>query len=160
MLWRAFYLSLWVVSVPAAIYAAYLHDWPEVARQLAIGHVGAMAYVLVTREEDPRMSKGRARFKLTELRQQAAEKSGDTIEIETDDGTVFEFPAPGFWPDDAKEAFAAQNDVNGVRVLLGPREYLRFRDAGGRADDVALALKAFAKEQGIELGESSASPTS
>jgi hypothetical protein len=106
------------------------------------------------------MSKGRTRFKLAELRQREADRRGDTIEIETDDGTVFEFPAPGFWDDAAKEAFANSNDVAGVRALLGPREYLKFREAGGRADDVALALREFAKEQGISLGESSASPTS
>jgi hypothetical protein len=106
------------------------------------------------------MSKGRARFKLAELRQRAADEGGDSIEIETDDGTVFEFAAPGFWDDAVKEAFQGNNDVAGVRALLGPREYLRFREAGGRADDVALALRAFAKEQGVSLGESSASPTS
>lgn len=107
------------------------------------------------------MSKGRARFKLAELRQREADKSGgDTIEIETEDGTVFAFPAPGFWDDDAKLAFTSNDDVTGVKVLLGPKEYVRFRAAGGRADDVALALKAYAEEQGLGLGESSASPNS
>lgn len=106
------------------------------------------------------MSKGRARFKLQELRQQQAEKVGDVIEIEVESGEVFEFPAPGFWPDEAKESFGANNDVDGVRKLLGQKRYLEFRAAGGRADDVALALKAFAAEQGMSVGESSASQTS
>lgn len=107
------------------------------------------------------MSKGRARFKLQELRQQHAEKVGDIIEIETDSGEVFEFPAPGFWPDEAKDSFRENNDVDGVRKLLGPARYLDFKAAGGRADDVALALKAFAAEQGLSTpGESSASQTS
>lgn len=106
------------------------------------------------------MSKpNRARFKLAELRQREADRRGDAIELETDDGTVFTFPAPGFWDDDAKEAFTSNNDVAGVRALLGPRDYLKFREAGGRADDVALALREFAKEQGIDLGESSGSPS-
>jgi hypothetical protein len=107
------------------------------------------------------MSKpNRARFRLAELRQQQAEKTGDTITIEIDDETSFAFPAPGFWPDEAKEAFAANNDVAGVKALLGQREYLRFREAGGRADDVALALKAYTAEQGSTVGESSASQPS
>jgi hypothetical protein len=110
---------------------------------------------------DPRMSKpNRKRFKLSEIRQQAAETTGDVFEIETDDGQLFEVPAPGFWEDDIKALFAANRDVDGVKALLGPREYLKFRAAGGRADDVALALRAFAKEQGVEVGESSASPIS
>jgi hypothetical protein len=106
------------------------------------------------------MSKGRARFKLAELRQRQADKVGDTIEIEVEDGAVFTFPAPGFWDDSVKEAFASNNDVQGVKALLGPREYLKFRQAGGRADDVALALKQFADDQGLTVGESTASPTS
>lgn len=156
---RHVYALTWAAGVAFAVLAAYRHDWQQVCRYLAIAHIGAAA-LLIDRREDPRMSKGRARFKLAELRQNAAETSGDAIEIETDDGTVFELPAPGFWDDGAKEAFAANNDVAGVKALMGPREYVRFRQAGGRADDVALALRAYAKEQGLSLGESSASPTS
>jgi hypothetical protein len=107
------------------------------------------------------MSKpNRSRFKLSELRAQQAEKSGDVFEIETDDGTIWEVPAPGFWPDEAKVAFSENRDVEGVKALMGPRDYLRFREAGGRADDVALALKAYAKDQGLTVGESSASSSS
>jgi len=125
---------------------------------LWVATAAVVAYIYL--KGDPRMSKGRTRFKLQELRQTAAEKTGDSIEIEVEDGTVFTFPAPGFWDDEVKEAFANNNDVQGVRRLLGPREYLQFRQAGGRADDVALALKQFAEEQGLTVGESSASSTS
>jgi hypothetical protein len=107
------------------------------------------------------MSKpNRKRFKLQELRQRHAEQVGDSIEIECEGGEVFAFPAPGFWPDDAKEHFGNNRDVEGVKALLGGRDYLRFRQAGGRADDVALALKQFAADEGITVGESSASQTS
>lgn len=108
------------------------------------------------------MSKpGRSRFKLSEIRQRHAEKvGGSTIEIETDDGSVFELPAPGFWDDDAKELFSKNRDVQGVKALLGVRDYLRFVQAGGRADDVALVLREFADEQGLTVGESSASTDS
>lgn len=107
------------------------------------------------------MSKpNRRRFKLAELRQKQADKSGDVIEIETPGGDVFELPALGFWPDEAKEAMADNRDVECVKRLLGPKEYLKFRQAGGRADDVALVLRAVAAEQGLDLGESQASSSS
>lgn len=107
------------------------------------------------------MSKpNRARYKLAELRKKQADEVGDVFEIEAEDGTVFEIPAPGFWDDGVKEQFTANNDVAGIRMLLGPRRYLEFRQHGGRADDVALALRAFAKDQGLTVGESTASPTS
>jgi hypothetical protein len=99
------------------------------------------------------------RYNLAELRARQADQAGDVFEVETEDGTVFQVPAPGFWDDSVKEHFTSNNDVAGVRTLLGPKRYLEFREHGGRADDVALALREFAREQGMTLGESSASPT-
>jgi hypothetical protein len=105
------------------------------------------------------MSKpNRARFRLAELRTKRAAEHGDSIEIETDDGQMFTVPAPGFWGDDVKEHLAANRDVAAVKALLGPADYLRFREAGGRADDVMLALAAYSEAQGLTVGESSASP--
>lgn len=107
------------------------------------------------------MSKpNRRRFKLAELRQRETDKTGDAFEIETDSGEVFEIPAPGFWDDNVKESIAAGNDVAAAKALFGPRRYLQFRDSGGRAADVLLALKAFAADQGTDLGNSSDSSES
>lgn len=107
------------------------------------------------------MSKpNRRRFKLEQIRQTERERTGDAFEIETDSGEMFEIPAPGFWPDEAKEHFAAGNDVAGAKALMGPRRYLQFREAGGQASDILLALRAFSADQGVELGESSASSDS
>lgn len=105
-------------------------------------------------------SPNRRRFKLAELRQKESERTGDAFEIETDSGETFEIAAPGFWPDAVKEHIAAGNDVKAAQVLLGQQRYLQFREAGGRASDVLLALRAFADDQGVELGESSASSSS
>lgn len=159
---RWFYigLGLWAFGavVTEAHFAAGNAEGAEVSF-IGSAMAAAMAF-FYAQKENPRMSKGRTRFKLAELRQKHAETVGDTIEIETEDGSVFAFPAPGFWPDQAKEAFANSNDVLGVKELIGVVEYLKFKQAGGRADDVALALKEFAAEQGISVGESSASPMS
>lgn len=151
-------LCLW--SAASVLTGHHLVNGNVPAAMTTLTVATAAVAVYIHSKGDPRMSKGRTRFKLQELRQTAAEKTGDSIEIEVEDGTVFAFPAPGFWDDDVKEAFAGNNDVQGVRRLLGPREYLNFRQAGGRADDVALALKQFAEEQGLTMGESSASSTS
>lgn len=153
------YATLGTALLAAAIAAINTHHTQAALWLLAFGQAAALTHALST--GDPRMSKGRARFKLAEIRQRHAEKiGGETVEIETEDGSVFEVPAPGFWNDDAKELFAKNLDVAGVKALIGPREYLRFVQAGGRADDVALVLKAFAAEQGLSVGESTASPTS
>lgn len=153
-------LLVWAIEAVVAEmqFAAGYPEGAEAAFVISVAAAGLALHHYV--QGDPRMSKGRARFKLAELRQRQAEQAGDVVEIETDDGTVFEVPAPGFWPDQAKEHFANNNDVAGVKALLGPVKYLDFRQRGGRADDVALALKEFAREQGLTMGESSASPTS
>lgn len=153
-------LLLWAIEAIIAEmqFAAGDPEGAEGAFVVSVAAAGLALYHYVT--GDPRMSKGRARFKLAELRQRQAEQAGDVVEIETDDGTVFEVPAPGFWPDQAKEHFSNNNDVAGVKALLGPVKYLDFRQRGGRADDVALALREFAREQGLSVGESSASQTS
>lgn len=107
------------------------------------------------------MSKpNRQRFKLETIRQQERDRTGDAFEIEANNGEVFEVPAPGFWPDEVKAAIASGDDLTAAKKLLGERRYLEFRQAGGQASDVLLALKAFAANQGTELGESSASSDS
>lgn len=151
-------LLLWAAATVLTGHHLENGDFHAAAWTLWVATAAVCVYIYA--KGDPRMSKGRTRFKLQELRQTAAEKTGDTIEIEVEDGTVFTFPAPGFWDDEVKEAFTGNNDVTGVKRLLGPREYLKFRQCGGRADDVALALKQFAEEQGLTVGESSASQTS
>lgn len=99
------------------------------------------------------MSKpGKARFNLNTLRQSHAEKTGgDSISFDFE-GEVFEIAAPGFWPDAAKKALKAQDDIGAAEALMGAR-YEVFTDAGGRADDVMIVISAYADEQGLDLGE-------
>lgn len=155
--------AVWAVAsvLTEAHFAAADADRADVTFVVALVAGGLLLHHYVHNVQgDPRMSKARSRFKLAELRHRQAEKSGDVLEIETDDGTVFELPAPGFWDDAVKQAFAGNDDVAGVRALMGPARYLEFRQRGGRADDVALALKAYAEDQGLSVGESSASQPS
>lgn len=102
-------------------------------------------------------------FSLDELRTRAAQRrGGDTLTI-TIDGKPFTIPVPGFWPDDIKE-LARKSKVDGdlpfVRALMGAKRYAEFVKAGGRADDIALLLQEYKREQGADLGESSPSLTS
>jgi hypothetical protein len=94
------------------------------------------------------------RFSVAAVRNAEAQRLGlDTLELETEDGQVFSFPAPGFWPDEAKKSIKANDDIGCARALLGAAKYQQFVLSGGRADDVLLALKAFAEDQGIDLGK-------
>lgn len=125
-----------------------------------------LAYFVASRlnpeRHRPAMSKpNKKRFKLETIRQVQADKRGSVIEIETDDGQVFALPAPGFWPDEASALMRDRDEVGLARVLVGgPEEYDRFKAAGGRASDVALAIAAFADDQGVTSGESGASSSS
>jgi hypothetical protein len=106
----------------------------------------------------------RTTFSLNELRQRAAQrKGGDKLTI-TIDGKPFCIPVPGFWPDELKELARKsrdQGDIPFVTALLGgPKEYEKFKAAGGRADDISLLLEEYKAGQGADLGESSPSPTS
>ncbi len=109
------------------------------------------------------MSKpNKRRFKLSQIRQQVAdERGGSTIDIETDDGQVYSMPAPGFWDDEVTELLSSNDNIKLAEALLGgPENYARFKASGGRAQDVALVMTAYGKDQGSTEGESSASPSS
>jgi len=109
------------------------------------------------------MSKpNRKRFRLAEIRQTHAEKNGgDEILIEAPDGGEFTIPAPGFWPDEATALLGQNRDVALATILLGgPERYTQYKNAGGRAQDVALILAAHAEDQGVTEGESGASSDS
>jgi hypothetical protein len=99
------------------------------------------------------MSKpGKVRYKLETLRQAHADKNGgDAIAFEFA-GETFEIAAPGFWPDAAKVALKAGDDIGAAGALMGGR-YDEFTAMGGRADDVMIVVAAYADEQGIDLGE-------
>ncbi|ONK09434.1 hypothetical protein [Streptomyces sp. MP131-18] len=106
----------------------------------------------------------RTTFDLEELRRRAAQrKGGDKLTV-TVDGKPYSIPAPGFWPDELKEA--AKNsrhtgDIPFVRKLMGTKQYEAFTAAGGRADDLLLLIEEYKQAQGVDdLGESSPSPTS
>ncbi|MCX4687295.1 hypothetical protein OG401_23835 [Kitasatospora purpeofusca] len=95
----------------------------------------------------------RSRYRLATLRQNAAEKlGGGTIDFETPDGAEFSIPAPGFWPDSAKEAIRAGDDLALAAALLG-ENHAKFVEAGGRSDDLTLLFGAYAEGQGSTVGE-------
>ncbi|MGY1436689.1 hypothetical protein [Streptomyces reniochalinae] len=99
------------------------------------------------------MSKpNKARYNLETLRKAHADKNGgDAIEFEFE-GETFAIAAPGFWPDAAKVALKAGDDIGAATALMGGR-YDDFTAKGGRADDVMIVVAAYADEQGIDLGE-------
>jgi hypothetical protein len=101
------------------------------------------------------MSKpNKARYRLATLRQNAADKmGGDRIEFEAPDGTEFSIPAPGFWPDSAKEAVRAGDDIGMAKALFGADAYGKFLACGGRTDDLTLIFTAYGESQGSDLGE-------
>jgi hypothetical protein len=109
------------------------------------------------------MSKpNKSRFKLSQIRESQANRTGSAIEVETDDGQVFEVPTPHFWPDEASQLIGKGRDVELATMLLGGEEsYAKFKAAGGRAADLGIVLTAYAKDQGIGTpGESGASSDS
>lgn len=99
------------------------------------------------------MSKpNKKRYKLSEVRVNAEEKRSSTIDFELG-GVDFSFPAPGFWDDDVYDAAKTESTPVMARALLGDR-YDEFRSLGGRADDIALLMEAYAEEQGADLPKS------
>lgn len=147
-------------ATAAAITYAHLTAGRTGAALLAgTATVGAWLVVRYEQGDLTRMSKpNKRRFRLSEIRETQARKTGSEIEIETDDGSVFVIPAPGFWPDEATELMGQNKEIALATALLGgAEEYARFKQAGGRSNDVALAISAFAADQGVTEGESSAS---
>lgn len=88
--------------------------------------------------------KPRNRYKVAEAKQQMRDKIGsDTIEIETDDGTVFELPHPMFYDAATKKALKplADDDMEGIcRVLLGDEQYDDFIAHDGDPDDLSYVF--------------------
>jgi hypothetical protein len=128
--------------------------------------IAALALLwLGSRGQRPAMSKpNKRRFKLETVRQVQADKRGSEIEIEVGEGEgarTFVMPAPGFWPDEAVALMGKGEEVKLAQALLGGTEqYASFVEAGGRAQDVALVISAYADEQGASTGESTASSSS
>lgn len=99
------------------------------------------------------MSKpNKKRYKLSEVRVTAEQKRDSSVEFEFG-GKEFSFPAPGFWPDEVYEAVKTESTVVMAQALLGD-QYEAFRAVGGRADDIALLMEAYAEDQGAELPKS------
>lgn len=124
--------------------------------------LGALMLASLITEKETRMSKpNKKTYRLSQIRESTANKRGSAIDIETDDGQTFNLPTPGFWPDEATELMGKGREVELATILLGgPEEYARFKAAGGRAGDVAMALEAYGADQGATTGESSASSDS
>lgn len=96
------------------------------------------------------MSKpGKARFKLEALRDQATESLGATpgYIIELNDGTEVTIPNPMFVDDETQELLeAADSTIEIARAVLGEDTFDKFRAAGGRSNDVAIAWQLMQKE--------------
>lgn len=101
------------------------------------------------------MSKpGKARFKLEALREQATESLGASpgYVIELDDGTEVTIPNPMFVDDDTQETIeAADSTIDIARAVLGDDTFDKFRAAGGRSNDVAIAWQLMQKEAEANL---------
>lgn len=96
------------------------------------------------------MSKpGKARFKLEALREQATESLGVTpgYIIELEDGTEVTIPNPMFVDDETQETIeAADSTIDIAKAVLGEELFDKFRAAGGRSNDVALAWNMMQKD--------------
>jgi len=113
-------------------------------------------------QETTRMSKpNKRRYKLSQIREATTERVGaSSIELETDDGQVFEFPAPHLWADDTVELARQDKTVQLAATLLGDR-HQEFLAAGGHSIDVMMAVAQYGLDQGVaNVGESSASSSS
>lgn len=140
-----------------------LDDNPHGAAVTLVAFVLAQVVAAQRFQEMTRMSKpNKRRFKLSEIREAQANKTGRTIEVETDDGQVFELPTPHFWSDEASSLIGKGRDVELATMLLGGEQrYAEFHAAGGQAADLGILLTAYAQDQGIgTAGESGASSDS
>ncbi|GIG61121.1 hypothetical protein Lfu02_54930 [Longispora fulva] len=98
----------------------------------------------------------RKRYKLEQIREAKQVNGSATIPFEVG-GLDFDLPAPGFWPDAAHLAAKEGNSIGLAKALLGEQHEL-FIEAGGQSDDVVLLMAQWSEdEQGVSLGESSAS---
>lgn len=96
------------------------------------------------------MSKpGKARFKLEALRDQATESLGVTpgYIIELDDGTELTIPNPMFVDDETQQTIEeAESTIDIAKAILGDELFDKFKAAGGRSNDIALAWQMMQKE--------------
>lgn len=97
----------------------------------------------------------RKRYRLAEVVQEVRDSSPG-IEVEADDGQVFQIPPPELWPDEAIE-LSDKDPVGAARAVLGPKEYERWRAAGGSA---ALLFAVIGREAGATVPELLASTDS
>lgn len=86
------------------------------------------------------------RYKLSEIVTKVRMEK-PTIEIETDNGQVFEIDPPELWPDEALQK--SQTDPIGAAKLI-VKDYAKFVKAGGSA---ALAMQVVAHHAGIDTGK-------
>lgn len=152
---------LWLAST--VLTSVHIHAGRSGAAQVTLAvSVVALLVAGPAQKETTRMSKpNKKTYRLSQIRESTANKRGSAIEIETEDGQTFELPTPGFWPDEATELMGKGREVELAGILLGgPEEYARFKAAGGRAGDVAMAMEAYGADQGATTGESSASSDS
>lgn len=104
------------------------------------------------------MSKpNKKRYKLATVVAEAREKHPQ-IEIETDDGELFAFDPPQFWSDEAADPKVGPRAT--MIAVLGEEQYERFKKSGGTYSALNLVIEAWSADQGVSLGESSASAAS
>jgi hypothetical protein len=85
------------------------------------------------------------RFRLSEFTERKREQG--SIEIETDDGSVFRVDPPELWPDDIA---SATNNEAAARLIMGGDPFDAFVAAGGSA---TLLVSIIAEAHGVSLGE-------
>lgn len=93
--------------------------------------------------------KPRNRYKVAEAKQQMKDKIGsDKIEVETDDGTVFELPHPMFYDRPTKAALKplGDDDMDGIAQILFADRYDDFIKHGGDVEDLAFVFAAVAED--------------
>lgn len=92
----------------------------------------------------------RNRYKIAEVKAQMRDAvGGDTVDVETDDGSVFHLPHPLFYDRAMKAALKALDDEDSdgiARALLGDDQFDKYVDAGGDPDDLNFVMMAVQKD--------------
>lgn len=73
-------------------------------------------------------------------------------------GKAFSFDPPQLWNDDAADPKVGPRDT--MIAVLGAEQYEKFVAAGGTYSALNLVIAAWAADQGVDLGKSSASASS
>lgn len=103
------------------------------------------------------MSKPKKTYKVSQVVSEAREKH-PPIAMELDNGEVFEFDPPQFWNDDAADPHIGPKAT--MIAVLGEEQYQRYIAAGGTYSMINLVITAWAEDQGVDVGKSSASASS